>query len=396
VAMKIQVIMITEGTDDTLIRQMVLGKSVMAWTLEAARALQTEEAPLVIAGWEEMAQRPEGVLCAYDAGAVLEALQTDCTHVLLLSADMPLIQNETLARLKRDSDVVRVEDRPVCLIRRELLDGDETCLRQGVLGVMDTLLERGAVIRSIHVPEEEALRVTDAKSYARCAKALRLRINERHLSFGVSLLDPEATYIDDTVCIGKNTVIYPGNVLEGGTSIGEDCVIYPDCRLKDTLVGDGTTIEKTVAVEARIGSRCLIGPFAYLRPSTELADRVKIGDFVEVKNTRVEEGSKVPHLTYIGDGHIGKNCNLGCGTIFVNYDGYDKFRTELGDNVFIGCNANLVAPVKIHDGAYIAAGSTITEDVPADALAIGRGRQVNKDGWAKRHRDTHVKPEVTK
>ena len=172
----------------------------------------------------------------------------------------------------------------------------------------------------------------------------------------------------------------------GDTQIGAGCTIGPNTRLVDCQVGDGVSIEYTVARQTRIGDACIIGPYAYLRPQTELAEGVKVGDFVELKNSQVGPGSKIPHLSYVGDATVGAKVNIGAGTILVNYDGKHKHRSVIEDNAFVGCNSNLVSPVNIGQGAYVAAGSTITKDVPADALAIARSRQENKEAWAKRRR----------
>ncbi|MGI6345118.1 MAG: bifunctional UDP-N-acetylglucosamine diphosphorylase/glucosamine-1-phosphate N-acetyltransferase GlmU [Bacillota bacterium] len=233
----------------------------------------------------------------------------------------------------------------------------------------------------------EALGINDRVRLAEAEDYLRARIRRRLMLEGVTFLQPDTCLVDDTVRIGRDTIVYPGCVLEGETIIGEGCTIGPATRLVDTTVGDDSTLEYTVARQAAVGSGCQIGPFAYLRPQTCLADNVKIGDFVEVKNSQVGSGSKIPHLSYVGDADIGERVNLGAGTILVNYDGRQKTRSTIEDDAFIGCNSNIVSPVTIGQGAYVAAGSTITDDVPADSLGIARARQTNKEGWAKRRRE---------
>ncbi|MGI6359329.1 MAG: bifunctional UDP-N-acetylglucosamine diphosphorylase/glucosamine-1-phosphate N-acetyltransferase GlmU [Bacillota bacterium] len=234
---------------------------------------------------------------------------------------------------------------------------------------------------------QEALGINDRVRLAEAEAYLRQRIRERLMLAGVTFLQPETTLVDDTVSIGQDTIVYPGCLLEGNTAIGSGCVIGPYTRLTDCRVGDRTSIEFSVARQAATGADCVIGPYAYLRPDTSLADRVKVGDFVELKNAQVGSGSKLPHLSYVGDVTIGQRTNLGAGTILVNYDGKDKHHSQIDDDAFIGCNSNLISPVHIGAGAYVAAGSTITDDVPADALAIARSRQVNKAEWAKRRRE---------
>jgi bifunctional UDP-N-acetylglucosamine pyrophosphorylase/glucosamine-1-phosphate N-acetyltransferase len=198
---------------------------------------------------------------------------------------------------------------------------------------------------------------------------------------GVTIFDPSTTYIGADVRIGQNTILYPGNVLEGTTTIGQDCVLYPNNRLQDAEIGCRVMLQSSVILDSSIGSGTTVGPFAYIRPGSRIGSHVRIGDFVEIKNSSIGEHTKVSHLTYIGDAELGKEINVGCGVVSVNYDGKNKHKTVIGDHAFIGCNVNLVAPVEVEDHAYIAAGSTITEKVPARALAIARARQVNKEGW---------------
>lgn len=213
---------------------------------------------------------------------------------------------------------------------------------------------------------------------------LRLETAIKHLERGVDFVDIRSVYIDEDVVIGEGTLIGPCVTLEGDTVIGSGCRIYQNSRIKDCRIGDDVEIQSSVLVESRVGDRSKIGPFAYLRPGSAVGRDCKIGDFVEVKNSSVGDGSKASHLTYIGDADIGRNVNLGCGVVFVNYDGTNKHRSTVGDDAFIGCNANLISPVKVEDGAYIAAGSTVTVDVPADALCVARARQKNIEGWAEK------------
>lgn len=228
------------------------------------------------------------------------------------------------------------------------------------------------------------LGVNTRKQLAQVQKVLQKRINDYWMDQGVTILDPETTYIADTVTIGMDTVIYPQTLLEGKTTIGEDCKIGPCTRLTDMTVGNDTTMQFTTAMESTVGSHTKVGPYAYIRPNCQIGDHIKVGDFVEVKNSVIGNGTKISHLTYVGDSDVGQNINFGCGTVTVNYDGKKKFRTTIEDNVFIGCNANLVAPVTLKEGSYVAAGSTITKDVPPKALAVARERQINLEGWSKK------------
>ena len=204
---------------------------------------------------------------------------------------------------------------------------------------------------------------------------------------GVTFLDPNQAYIDAEVTIGEDTVIYPGVFLQGDTRIGRDCTLYNGCRLLDTIVGDGCSLAAVVAQEAAVEDGTSIGPYVRLRPNAHLGKGCKVGNFVEIKNSTLGDGGKVAHLTYVGDADIGKRINVGCGTAFANYDGARKFRTVIGNDVFLGCNTSLVAPVTLGDHAYTAAGSTITTDIPEGQLGIARARQVNKDGWQAPKKD---------
>ncbi len=232
---------------------------------------------------------------------------------------------------------------------------------------------------------KEILGVNNRVDLAAAQKIKNDEIITKNMIAGVTIIDPQNTYIDDEVIIGSDTIIYPGSIIRGKTVIGSDCEIGPSSTLDDTVIGNGTTFKNSVAINAKIGDNTTVGPFAYIRPNSDIKNNVKIGDFVEVKNSVIGNGTKVSHLTYVGDSDVGEKINFGCGTITVNYDGKNKFRTVIEDNAFIGCNTNLVAPVKVGKGAFIAAGSTITDDVDDNALAIARSRQTVKKDWRKKN-----------
>ncbi|CAM4402912.1 bifunctional UDP-N-acetylglucosamine diphosphorylase/glucosamine-1-phosphate N-acetyltransferase GlmU [Paenibacillus alkaliterrae] len=232
----------------------------------------------------------------------------------------------------------------------------------------------------------EATGVNDRVALSEAERFMRERINRKHLLNGVTFIDAASAYIEASVQIGRDTVIYPGTVLRGTTVIGEDCIIGPQADIADSEIGNGVSIKYSTVAESVVGDTSTIGPYANLRPGSKLGIGCKIGDFVELKNASLDDGSKVSHLSYVGDAKVGKDVNIGCGAITVNYDGYNKFVTEIGDNAFVGSNVNLIAPVKIGDGAYVVAGSTVTHDVPAGDLAIARERQVNKPGYADKIR----------
>jgi len=217
-------------------------------------------------------------------------------------------------------------------------------------------------------------------------KIMQKRINEKHMLNGVTIIDRDNTYIGPDVTIGEDTIIYPGVLIEGNTAIGKDCEIGVNSRIKDAVIGNECTIQSSIILNSQIGNHVSIGPFSHIRPDCVLGDNVKIGDFVEIKKSTIGDGTKAAHLTYIGDAEVGKNINFGCGTVVVNYDGKHKYKTIIKDNVFIGCNSNLLSPVTVNEGAYIAAGSTITDDVPNNALAIARARQVLKLDWKRKEK----------
>ena len=210
----------------------------------------------------------------------------------------------------------------------------------------------------------------------------RLEIVLKHMENGVEFVDIHSAYISAEAEIGRGTLIGPCVTIEGRTVIGENTQILQNSRLKDAVIGNGVEVQSSVVLESSIGDNTKVGPFAYVRPGSTVGKDCKVGDFVEVKNSSMGDGTKASHLTYIGDSDVGRNVNLGCGVVFVNYDGTNKHRSTIGNGAFIGCNTNLVSPVNVADGAYIAAGSTVTDDVPEDALCIARARQRNIEGWA--------------
>jgi bifunctional UDP-N-acetylglucosamine pyrophosphorylase/glucosamine-1-phosphate N-acetyltransferase len=230
---------------------------------------------------------------------------------------------------------------------------------------------------------EDIKAVNDRVQLAEATKIMQKRINEKHMYSGVTIIDPDNTYIEDTVIIGRDTVIYPNTYLEEGTVIGSHCIIGPNSRIINSTVKNNVTVENSKVIESVIDDGTTVGPFSYLRPGSSLGKNVKIGDFVEVKKSTIGDNSKSSHLAYIGDAEVGKNVNIGCGVVFVNYDGKNKHKTIVGDGAFVGSNSNLVAPVTVEEGGYVAAGSTITENVKQGDLAIARARQVNKEGKGK-------------
>lgn len=253
--------------------------------------------------------------------------------------------------------------------------------------VIEIIRNLGGTVSAYQTDDfDETMGINHRVALSRAEKIMRMRINEQHMLNGVTIVDPENTYIDIDVIIGMDTVIYPGTIIKGKTIIGEDCQIGPHTELVNVQVGNETIIRQSVVHDSKINNNVQIGPFSHIRPESTVDDYAKIGNFVELKKANIGKETKVSHLSYIGDAEVGSNVNIGCGSITVNYDGEKKYLTKIEDNAFIGCNSNLVAPVTIHKGAYIAAGSTITSDVPENSLSIARARQVNKEGYAKKYK----------
>ncbi|PTL38157.1 bifunctional UDP-N-acetylglucosamine diphosphorylase/glucosamine-1-phosphate N-acetyltransferase GlmU [Alkalicoccus saliphilus] len=251
--------------------------------------------------------------------------------------------------------------------------------------VIEILQEQGEAVFAYQSSDfYETMGVNDRVALSEAEKWMKKRTNEYWMREGVTIIDPLQTYIGADVTIGRDTVLHPGTVLEGEVAVGTGCVIGPHSEIKNSRIADHTVIKQSVVHQSDIGSRVNIGPYTHLRPETVLDDDVKVGNFVELKKMKMGRGSKASHLSYLGDAEIGSSVNIGCGSITVNYDGKNKHLTKVEDGAFIGCNSNLIAPVTVGSGSYVAAGSTITEDVPGDSLAIARERQTNKEGYIKK------------
>lgn len=251
--------------------------------------------------------------------------------------------------------------------------------------VIEIMKSQGDVVSAHSMSDmNEALGVNDRVALAQATDLMSRRINERHMRNGVTLIKPDTTYIEVDVEIQSDTVVEPGVVLKGRTQIGSKCFIGAQTEIVESVIADNVSITQSVIEHSTVQSGTSIGPFAHLRPNSQLGHNVHVGNFVEVKNSKLGDGTKAGHLTYVGDSDLGQDINLGCGTIFVNYDGKHKHRSKVGDQAFIGCNSNIVSPVEIGARAFIAAGSTITKDVPEEALAISREAQQNiPNYWQK-------------
>ena len=427
----------------------VLGKPLVRWVVDAAREAGVERvvsvvgyareqvAPLVEGDTEIVVQEQQNGT----AGAVAvcaDALADFDGSLVVLSGDCPLISSETIAALVKaredadaavvvlsmelenpfgygriirgeDGSVVRIveqkdatpEEAAVCECNSGFYCFDAKALfaalskvgsdnAQGEFYLTDVLeicRNEGRVVTALTAQDPtECLGVNSRAQLAQAASVMRDRINARHLAAGVTMWDPSSVWIGPDVRIERDVELLPQVILMGSTSIGEDSVVGPNTRLTDTTVGRGCVIDETVAVEAVVDDGATCGPRAYLRPAAHLCEGAKAGTHVEIKKSTIGAGSKVPHLSYVGDATIGEGVNLGAGTITCNYDGAKKWPTVIGDDVFVGSSTMLVAPVSIGAGSLIGAGSVITEDVSPDALALGRARQVEIEGWAEENR----------
>ncbi|PLX74169.1 MAG: bifunctional UDP-N-acetylglucosamine diphosphorylase/glucosamine-1-phosphate N-acetyltransferase GlmU [Desulfuromonas sp.] len=380
---------------------------------------------------EEQLGTGHALLCAEPA------LQDFRGTLLLLCGDVPLLQQETIeamlamhaaeqasvslltavvddptgyGRIVRDGEVVQAiveqkdataEQQQICEINAGIyafeapwvfealqsVGNDNAQQEYYLTDIVAAANREGKTVRALVVDEEEVMGINDRVQLAEAAAVMRQRINEKLMRDGVTLIDPDNCYIDGEVSIGTDTIVHPNVHLRGTTRIGAGSIIEPGAVITDCTIGDRAHIKSgSVMAESTLGDDCAIGPMAHLRPGTNLAGSNKIGNFVETKKANLDTGSQASHLTYIGDAEVGKNVNFGCGTITCNYDGANKFVTTIEDDVFVGSDVQFVAPVKIGRNSLIGAGSTITKDVPPDALAIARSVQKNVEGWAKKNK----------
>lgn len=395
---------------------------------EKVAALFSADNSIILATQKEQLGTGHAALCAR------EALEGFNGTVLILCGDVPLLRHETLTAMlanhekrsatlsvltthldnpfgygrivKREGGrVSRIveekdassEERAISEINSGIycvasdflftalsgLKSDNAQGEQYLTDIVKIAAEQGQLCLAFPTDDpDEVMGINDRVQLAAAAAILRGRINRQLLLSGVTMIDPANTYIESGVLIGTDTVIYPNVHLSGNTAIGSGCLLEPGVTVRDCKIGAGVTIKTgSVLAEAEVGDHVSIGPMAHLRPGSILGKHVKIGNFVETKKIVMGEGSKASHLTYLGDAEIGKAVNIGCGTITCNYDGVKKHRTIIGDNVFVGSDVQLVAPVSVGSNSLIAAGTTVTKDVPPDSLAIARTPQINKDGW---------------
>lgn len=425
----------------------VCGKPLSKWVIDASKAAGSDKVCAVVGHKAETVKEVLGDVCEFALQAeqkgtghavmqAIDVIKNSKGEVVILNGDTPLITAETInkaieyhknngnqatvitailddatgyGRIVRDNDgsVLKIveqkdaseEEKKINEVNSGMYVFDAQSLvyaldkitpnnAQGEYYLTDTLEiiknNSGKVGVMTAEDSDEFLGVNSKLQLAQAMKIMKKRINEYHMINGVTITDPENTYIGKDVEIAPDTIIYPGCMLEGKTKIGKSCIIGPNTRMTSCDIHDCVTIQSSTLIEAQVKSFTTVGPYAYLRPNSKIGEHVRIGDFVEVKNSTIDDGTKVSHLTYVGDSDVGKCVNFGCGTVTVNYDGKVKNRCKIGDGAFIGCNTNLVAPVEIAPRAYTAAGSTITKNVPEDSLAIARARQDNKEGWRKK------------
>lgn len=424
----------------------VCGRELVGWVIGAARDAgadeviavighKAEQVEPVIRGAAKIAIQSERLGTGHAVMQALPFLEGYCGRVVILNGDTPLIRAETIEAAVRyheetcasatvitaaldnadgygrivrgaDGSVLRIveqkdateEEKAIREINSGMYVFDCAALKwalerltpnnaQGEYYLTDTLellRNDGKKIEGFAVSDRDEIRgINDRVQLSEAEEIMQDRINRRHMLSGVTIVNPKSVIIGANAVIGRDTVIASNVTIIGKTVIGSGCAIEMGCKLDNARLGDNVTVTSSVILDSAIGDGTSVGPFAYVRPGNVVGRDVKIGDFVELKNDRVGDGTKISHLTYLGDTDIGKNVNFGCGTVTCNYDGRDKFRSTIGDDVFVGCNTNFVSPVSIGDGSYIAAGSTITEDVPKNSLSIARARQVNKKNWGR-------------
>ena len=422
----------------------VCGKPLSKWVIDASKAAGADKVCAVVGHKAETVKEVLGDVCEFALQAeqkgtghavmqAIDVIKNSKGEVVILNGDTPLITAETInkaieyhknndnqatvitailddatgyGRIVRDNDgsVLKIveqkdaseEEKKINEVNSGMYVFDAQSLvyaldkitpnnAQGEYYLTDTLeilLSAGKKIGGYAISDNDEIRgINDRVQLNEAEKIMQKRINEYHMRNGVTMRNPESVYIEDGVEIGNDTEICQNVTIKSGTKIVSDCVIGSGSMLDRAVIHDGVDVLSSVILESEVDEGTHVGPFAYIRPNCHVGKEVKVGDFVELKNSNIDDGTKISHLTYIGDSDVGKRVNFGCGTVTCNYDGKKKYRTTIGDDCFVGCNTNFVSPINVGDGVYIAAGSTITEDIPENSLSIARARQVNKEGW---------------
>ena len=381
-----------EGSGPSLMLEELLFDPAARWLAESLRSAGVERFFVVC----HSDDRERAAACFPAGSELVTGTTEDAVEQLLAFLDTlegkavvitkPVLLGWSAARTLTASENGGVLDNKDTGVYRVDAAALSAALGEGV-GLEEALKEKGDRFNSRGVWFQDAHPIRSGWEGRAEAEAAARQIGARRLmEAGVRLLAPEQCFAGPQVRVGAGTVLLPGVILRGETVIGSHCEIGPNTVIRDCTVGDNVTVNASQLNESTVDDGARIGPFAYVRPNCHVGAGVKVGDFVELKNSTIGAGTKISHLTYVGDSDVGERVNFGCGTVVVNYDGITKFRTVIGDDAFIGCNTNLVAPVKVGDGAYTAAGSTITDEVPANALAIARARQTVKKQWAAKRR----------
>ena len=307
-------------------------------------------------------------------------------QVLVFFEILPALTRETLEQLlsKEAGLLADASHKPLALwapyeVARRLSGRRDT--------LVEELQDLGPVLTEVSLAQEDGCALHSPLELYRCQELLRQRINRAHMAAGVVLVDPTTTHICPDARIEAGALIMPGCYIYGRSHIEAMAKVGPNAMIVDSVIGCGASVKSSQVIESGVGSHTTVGPYAYIRPGCDVGEKVRIGDFVELKKAKIGNGTKIAHLSYLGDIELGERCNIGGGVIVVNYDGKKKYKTVVGNDCFIGCNVNLVSPVHLGDDSYVSAGSTITDDVPSQALAIARARQVNKEDWVSRRRE---------
>ena len=349
---------------------------------QATIIAQKELAPLLGYPYQRYVEK------ALAAADISTSCTPDAQVRLWVRSDIPLVTAQTYAQLAQagqsDAYVIRENDTPLALALPSTWLQDAPLSLEAIIA---QLAKQDIYPLDLETSDADThVAITDAYAYQQALQYMQASIINKHMQAGVIFLSAETVFLSPEVTIGEGTLIYANNVLEGTTKIGAHCTLYPNNRLHNATIGEHTTVESSVAQDCTVGAHTTVGPFAYVRPNSHVGDHCRVGDFVEIKNSSVGNGTKISHLTYVGDSDLGQNINLGCGVVFVNYDGKIKQRSTVDNNAFIGCNCNLVSPVHVGENAYIAAGSTVTEDVPAEALYVARSHGTIKEAWVNKRK----------
>lgn len=378
--------------------------------LQAEKILKDKEGMTIIANGDTplLTAKTFGELFEYHkekgaAATVLTAQAEDPTgYGRIIRNDIGIVEKivEQKDATVQEANVQEINTGVYCFDNKTLFEALHEVTNDNAQGeyyltdVMEILKKQGKIVAAYRMKDfSESMGVNDRVALSAATKVMQRRINEKHMRNGVTLVDPETTYIEYNVKIGSDTIVEPGVYLKGNTVIGEDCVIGAHSEIIDSIIHDKVTVTSSYLEDSEMETKSNIGPYSHLRPKAHIGEAAHIGNFVEIKNATIGKSTKVGHLTYVGDATLGKDINVGCGVVFVNYDGVNKHHTNIGDHSFIGSGSNVVAPLEVGDHVFIAAGSTITDNIDSHDMGIARGRQVNKKGYFDKLPVAHA-PEI--